>query len=47
MISARELRDRFEFWLLCREQCTHSEPEEIAAYFAALGALDDLIEGRA
>ena len=46
MISATELRDRFEFVVLRRECSPHSEPEEIAAYWAAVAALDDLLAGR-
>lgn len=46
MISATELRDRFEFFVLRRECSPHSEPEEIAAYWAAVAALDDLLAGR-
>lgn len=43
MISATELRDRFEFFVLRRECDAHSEPEEVAAYWCALSALDDLL----
>jgi hypothetical protein len=46
MISAPELRDRFEFFVLRRECDPLSEPEELAAYWCALSALDDLLAGR-
>ena len=46
IISAFELRDRFEFFVLRRECDPHSEPEEVAAYWCALPALDDLLADR-
>lgn len=46
MITASELRDRFEFFVLRRECSDYSEPEEIAAYWCAIDALDDLLAGR-
>lgn len=46
MISAAELRDRFKFFVLRRECDPHSELEEVAAYWCALGALDDLLAER-
>ena len=45
MISGRELRDRYEFWVMRRECDPLSEPEEIAAYWCALAALDDALDG--
>jgi len=46
MISAHELRDRFEFFVLRRECDPHSEAAEVAAYWCALDALDDLLAER-
>ena len=46
MISATELRDRFEFFVLRRECDPLTEAEELAAYWCALDALDDLLAER-
>jgi len=46
MISATELRDRFEFFVLRRECDPLTEPEELAAYWCALDALDGLLAER-
>ena len=41
-----ELRDRFEFFGLRRECDPLTEAEELAAYWRALDALDQLLAGR-